>query len=306
MVEKNDKFVYEVKTPKNFSKSMIIVPVVLILFFVLLKSVIVVVDSGEIGVPVLFGKVQDYTLKEGINVVIPFIHVVKYPIRIQEYTMSSLDNEGRNRGDDSITVKTKDGLNVGLDMTIWYYIDKLQAFTMYREIAKKYEDIEPIILRPLTRTILRDVAVNFKVEDFYTDKREEFIKIVSSQLKEIMGGKHLILDRVLVRKVILPQTVEDAIAVKMQTKQKSEEMEYRKEIAQKEAEIREIEAQGLSKAQGIINSTLTPNYIQFKAIEVYKELVNSKNTTFIVMPTSSKGAGIPLILNAEGTTSKGE
>ncbi|HQM86064.1 MAG TPA: hypothetical protein PLD55_15400 [bacterium] len=52
----------------------------------------------------------------------------------------------------------------------------------------------------------------------------------------------------MIRKAILPQTVEDAIAIKMQTKQKSEEMEYRKEIAQKEAEIREIEALGLSKA----------------------------------------------------------
>ena len=205
MAEKNDKFVYEMKTPKNFHKSMIIVPVILILLIIIFKSTVVIIDSGEIGVPVLFGKVQEYNLSEGINVVIPFVKVVKYPIRIQEYTMSSASLDGRNRGDDSITVKTKDGLNVGLDMTIWYYIDKTKAFSMYREIAKKYEDIEPIILRPLTRTILRDVAVNFKVEDFYTDKREEFIKKVSDQLREIMTTKHLTLDRVLVRKAILPQ-----------------------------------------------------------------------------------------------------
>ncbi len=304
MSEKNDKFVYEVKKPVNFHKSMVIVPVILILLIILLRSLLVVVDSGEIGVPVLFGKVQEYNLSEGINVVIPFVKVVKYPIRIQEYTMSSAESDGRTRGDDSITVKTKDGLNVGLDMTIWYYIDKANAFSIYREIAKSFDVIEPVILRPLTRTILRDVSVNFKVEDFYTERREEFVSIVSSQLRDIMKTKHLILDRVLVRKAILPQTVEDAIAIKMQTKQKSEEMEYRKEIAQKEAEIREIEALGLSKAQGIINSTLTPNYIQFKAIEVYKELVNSKNTTFIVMPTSPNGAGIPLILNADGSEKK--
>lgn len=303
MSEKNDKFVYEVKKPANFHKSFVIIPAVLIFLIILLKSLLVVVDSGEIGVPVLFGKVQEYNLSEGINVVIPFVKVVKYPIRIQEYTMSSADSQGR-RGDDSITVKTKDGLNVGLDMTIWYYIDKANAFSIYREIAKSFDVIEPVILRPLTRTILRDVSVNFKVEDFYTERREEFVNIVSSQLRDIMKTKHLVLDRVLVRKAILPQTVEDAIAIKMQTKQKSEEMEYRKEIAQKEAEIREIEALGLSKAQEIINSTLTPNYIQFKAVEVYKELVNSKNTTFIVMPTSSKGAGIPLILNADGSDKK--
>jgi len=57
MSEKNDKFVYEVKKPVNFHKSMVIVPVILILLIILLRSLLVVVDSGEIGVPVLFGKV---------------------------------------------------------------------------------------------------------------------------------------------------------------------------------------------------------------------------------------------------------
>jgi len=295
----DNKKVFEIKTPNNFPKSAIIIPVILILLIVGLKTMIVTIDSGEIGVPILFGKVQEYTLKEGINVIIPFIKVVKYPTRVQEYTMSSAFAEGKVRGDDSITIKTKNGLNVGIDMTIWYYIDKAKAFTIYKEIAKNYNEIEPKILRPSTRTILRDVAVNFTVQDLYTEKREEFTSIIASQLKEIMGGKHLLLDRVLIRKIILPKSVEEAISIKMRTKQRSEEMEYKKQIAQKEAEIREIEAIGLSKAQGIINSTLTPNYIQFKAIEVYKELVNSKNTTFIVMPTSSKGSGIPLILNAD-------
>ena len=301
----DNKNIYEVKTLKNFPKSAIIIPAILILLLVGLKTMVVTIDSGEIGVPILFGKVQEYTLKEGINIIVPFIKVVKYPTRVQEYTMSSAFASGKVRGDDSITIKTKNGLNVGIDMTIWYYIDKANAFSIYREIAKDYSEIEPKILRPSTRTILRDVAVNFTVQDLYTEKREEFTSIIVSQLKEIMSGKYLLLDRVLIRKIILPQSVEEAISIKMRTKQRSEEMEYKKQIATKEAEIREIEAIGLSKAQGIINSTLTPNYIQFKAIEVYKELVNSQNTTFIVMPTSSEGSGIPLILNADGNkTSK--
>jgi len=295
-----DKNIFEMKTPKNFPKSAIIIPLIIILLLIGVKTMVVTIDSGEIGVPILFGKVQEYTLDEGINIIIPFIKVVKYPTRVQEYTMSTAFNEGRVSGDDSITIKTKDGLNVGLDMTVWFYIDKSKAFTIYREIAKGYEEIEGKILRPATRTILRDVSVNFTVENLYTEKREEFTSIVSSELKKIMESKHLILDKVLVRKIILPETVEDAISRKMQTKQRSEEMEFKKEIAQKEAEIREIEAKGLSRAQEIINSTLTPNYIQFKAVEVYKELVNSKNTTFIIMPTSTDGAGIPLILNADG------
>jgi hypothetical protein len=64
-----------------------------------------------------------------------------------------------------------------------------------------------------------------------------------------------------------------------------------------EAEIKIIEAQGLAKAQQIINSTLTPYYLQHEAIESYTKLAGSQNTTFVILPTSPNSAGMPLILN---------
>ncbi len=274
-----------------------IIIIVLIGLFVLINSAVVIIDSGEIGVPVLFGKVQEYTLTPGINVVNPLVKVVKYPVRIQEYTMSQTNNEGRLRGNDAVRIKTSDGIDVGVDMTVWWKIKSDKAFTMYKEIAKRSEDIEPKILRPAVRTVVRDVAAKYKMEDLYQEKRTKFITDIEKDLREIIEAKYLVLDKVLIRTIIFPEEVEASISRKMKTKQQSDEMEYKKEIATKEAEIKEIEAKGIARRQEIINKSLTPLYVQFRAIEIYKELVNSKNTTFVVMPTSPNGTGMPLILN---------
>lgn len=213
--------------------------------------------------------------------------------------MSSIAGEGRQRGDDSINIKTSDGLNVKVDMTIWWYINKEQAFSIYREIAKRSMEIEPKILRPAVRTIVRDVAVKFTMDGLYTSGRQEFVRTVTEELKKIVESKHIVVDKVLVRSIILPEEVEMAISRKMKTMQQSEEMEFKKQIARKEAEIKAIEAKGTAKRQEIINQSLTPLYVQFRAIEIYKELVSSPNSTFVIMPTSEKGTGIPLILNPD-------
>ncbi|PIP12145.1 MAG: band 7 protein, partial [bacterium (Candidatus Stahlbacteria) CG23_combo_of_CG06-09_8_20_14_all_40_9] len=66
--------------------------------------------------------------------------------------------------------------------------------------------------------------------------------------------------------------------------------------AEKQAEVKVVEAKGIAQAQRIINRTLTVKYLQHEAIEAYKALAGSPNTTFIIMPTSPEGAGIPLII----------
>ena len=85
----------------------------------------------------------------------------------------------------------------------------------------------------------------------------------------------------------------------MRAKQEEEAMKYKKNIARKQAEIKEIEAMGLARAQKIINSTLSRNYLQHEAIAAYEKLANSKNTTFVILPTSPHSTGMPLILNTK-------
>jgi regulator of protease activity HflC (stomatin/prohibitin superfamily) len=85
-----------------------------------LLSAVTVVPAGHVGVPVVFGKVQDRNLGEGLHLINPFAHVVSMTVRTETYTMSSVRDEGAVKGDDSITALSADGLMMPLDVTLAY------------------------------------------------------------------------------------------------------------------------------------------------------------------------------------------
>lgn len=64
-------------------------------------------------------------------------------------------------------------------------------------------------------------------------------------------------------------------------------------VEQQKAEVRIAEAEGISKSQAIIKSTLTPAYLQYLAISAQKDQINSPNHTIIYIPTGSNG--VPLV-----------
>jgi len=268
-----------------------------IIFAVLtLSHFFVIIDAGEVGVQVLFGKVRERTLKAGINVVNPFVTIVKYPTRIQEYTMSIDITEGSRRGDDSVKVRTLDGLEVGVDLTVWWKIDPEKVNRVYEDLAKSTYELEMKIIRPAIRTTVRDTAAIYKMDSLYTGERKDFTNSINDTLITLLSPKSVVVDKVLVRNISLPKLVENAIEEKMKAKQQEEAMEYKKNIASREAEIKEIEARGLANAQRIINSTLSDKYLQHEAIMAYEKLANSENTTFVILPTSPTASGMPLIL----------
>ena len=257
-------------------------------FILLLASMVVVIDAGENGLVIIFGKVEPKTLSNGINFVPPYANVVKYPTRIMEHTHS---------GENEIEARVNNGLTVKLDCTTLYSINPMMISEIYSKIAISIESLEDKILLPTLRTVIRNVVSRYNSEEVYSHKREIVATEIETDLREAVKSKGILIDKFLVRGMRLPEQVDKAIQMKISSQQESEAMIYKKQKAQQEAEIKIIEAQGLAKAQQIINSTLSPNYIQLEAIKAYRDLANSPNTTFVILPTSPNGAGIPLILN---------
>ena len=66
-------------------------------------------------------------------------------------------------------------------------------------------------------------------------------------------------------------------------------------LAQRRQPAHQFLAQ-LPKQQRIISSTLDPIYVQRKAVQVYRTLAESPNKTVIMLPNSTKGTGLPLVL----------
>ncbi|HEY5536678.1 MAG TPA: prohibitin family protein [Ignavibacteria bacterium] len=255
-----------------------------IVFSVLFSS-IVQIGPGEVGVPILFGNVQENTLRSGLNFINPLVTVEKLDIKTQAYTMSGVRDEGTVKGDDAIITLSSDGLSLKLDVTIWFRLGEAQAPNLLRTIGTDY--VEKIV-RPAARTALRDVSVMFTATDIYSAKRDDFQSEITKNLEKAFDGRGIVLERILLRNVELPQKVKEAIDEKISSEQRAQQMVYVLQKEKQEAERKRVEAEGIAQAQKIISNTISAQYLQWKYIEALKEIVNSKNNTILIAPFDQK------------------
>lgn len=269
-----------------------------LLLIVFIFQFFYVVDAGEVGVQVKFGKLLEENLTEGFNTKDPFAKIVTYSIRIKEYTMSSSQGEGAKSDADGVQARTLDNSLAMVDCTLLWAIDPLKAQAVYKKVAKNEDTLIDIVIRPAIRNAIYDQGVKYKLENLMK-KRDQLGTDVKEKMIELVDGKGVIIDNVLIRRIQPPSEIDLAIKKKLSAEQELQQKEFELEKAKKDAEIRKVNAQGIADAQKIIQKELTPIYVQFEAIQAYKELAQSNNTTFVIMPTSTEGVGLPLILNAQ-------
>jgi regulator of protease activity HflC (stomatin/prohibitin superfamily) len=270
---------------KSSQGKLIPVGVILLSFVFLVASMVRLIPPGNVGVVIVFGKVQETTLKNGLHLVNPFASIEKMSIRTESYTMSGMPREGQVRGDDAIQALTSEGLMVHLDMTVWYKLIPDGAAEVYSTLGLNYVDK---IVRPAARTSIRNVISNYKVEDIYTQNRESVSIEISENLREAVKDRNVEIERVLLRDVKLPSKVQNEINAKMAAKQEAEKMEFVLDKEKREAERKAVEAQGISDANKIIAKSLSGSYLQWYYIKTLQQLVNSPNNTVIVTPFDQK------------------
>ncbi len=281
-------------SPVKATVTTVITAIVIIVVAIILLASLTVIPAGHVGVVALFGKVRNTPIQPGLHLVNPLANVVKMDTRLLEYTMSIASAEGYQKGDDAIDALTSEGLKVRLDLTAWFRLDPALAPRVYNEIGVDYERK---IIRPTLRTAIRDVVVKYTAESIYSVKRDTVVIEINERAKELIGDRGIILDNILMRNVLLPQRIADAIDSKLAADQDARRMEFilQKEHLEKERKI--VEAEGIREANRIIAQGLTTSYIQWYRIEMLKQLVNSPNNTIVILPEDMKSA--PLMLNTK-------
>lgn len=260
----------------------------------LLSATIVQIGSGEVGVPVLFGKVNGQVLNSGLNVVNPLSKVEMFDVKTQNYTMSAIHDEGEKVGDDAIHILSSDGLEVTMDLTVLYRLSAAEAPRMLREIGADmvYKDK---VVRPIARTKIRDNAVYYTAIDLYSVKREEFQNRIFTSIEKDFKQRGLILEQLLVRNVSLPESVKVTIESKINAEQESQKMQFVLQKEKQEAERKRVEAQGIADYQRIISLQLTDKQLQYEMIKAYQELAKSANAKTIILGNSKS----PVILDGK-------
>ena len=258
----------------------------------LLTASVKQIDAGQIGVKSLFGKVDDDILTSGLNIVNPLVEVKIVDTKTQNYTMSGIHDEGDKAGDDAIRVLTADGLEVVLDLTVLYRVISTEAPRIVKETGLDYRDK---IVRPLTRTKIRDNAVYFTAIDLYSTKRDLFQGRIFKSIEDDFKKRGLVLEQLLVRNITLPNTVKGSIEEKIKAEQDAQKMEFVLQKEKQEAERKRVEAQGIADYQKIISSGLGDKQLQYEQIQVMKGLITSPNAKVIIMG----GGKTPVILDTK-------
>jgi regulator of protease activity HflC (stomatin/prohibitin superfamily) len=221
--------------------------------------------------------------RQGITFIAPFISATEdYDLRRLEYTMSGVSGEGRKSDiDDSLWSPTKEGLQVGIDLTVWHHLDPDRLISIHQKIGPDYEDK---IIRPAIRSVIRLVISEYAVMDVYSARRAEIQDEINRKTKTLIEKDGFVVDEVVLRDVRFTPEFAKAIEAKQIAQQSAEQMKYTLEKEQKEAERKVIEAQGRANAIETINKALAqnPNYIKYLYVDKLSDkiqvIVSDQNT----------------------------
>src|SRR5262252_5585006 len=256
---------------------------ILLLLLILIPASVRVVPVGR--ALVVFNTVtRSFRLaSQGVTLIPPFIaQTQQYDLRRLEYTMSKTAGEGRKANwDDSLWSPTQEGLQVGVDLTVWHHLDPLRVIDIHQRIGPDYEDK---IIRPAIRSVIRLVISEYAVMDVYSSKRAAIQDEINVKVKSLVEKDGFVIDEVVLRDVRFTDEFAKAIEAKQIAQQAAEQMKYVLEKEQREAERKVIEAQGRAKAIDTITQALqkNPNYIKYLYVDKLSDkisvIVSDQNT----------------------------
>ncbi|MHA8054097.1 prohibitin family protein [Aquirufa sp. OSTEICH-129A] len=256
----------------------------------LFSSTVKQIEAGEVGVQSLFGSVKPQVLNSGLNFVNPLSNIYIFDSKTQNYTMSGVHDEGDKSGDDAIRVLTADGLEVIVDLTVLFKISSQEAPNIFKKIGLDYKDK---VVRPITRTKIRDNAVYYDAVGLFSKKRNEFQNRIFKDIEANFKNRGLILEQLLIRNITLPNSVKQSIESKINAEQDAQKMQFVLQKEKQEAERKRVEAQGIADYQRILSTGLSDRQLQYESILAQKELAKSPNSKIIIM---GNGKSSPIIL----------
>merc|ERR1711988_1384854 len=242
------------------------------------------VPPAHIGLSVTLGAVGGTALPAGIHFLNPLSRVVSFNMKTQiVYT----ENQ----------VPTQEGLNVELDVSLLYHIDKSKVMDLYLTLG---EDFENILIIPELQAAVRGLTSEVNAKSLYTSGRTEIRNKLVEELKSKLDPRGIKLEDVLLKGIKLPKQLTDAIELKAQAEQESARMEFVLSKEKQEAERKKVEASGISAFQRIVSEGISSQLLQWKGIEATEKLANSPNAKIVVMGNSKES--LPVLLSSSDDT----
>ncbi|EJL94060.1 membrane protease subunit, stomatin/prohibitin [Herbaspirillum sp. CF444] len=275
-----------------FSNDLMIAGLVLVVMLVfLLPSMIVTIPAGHLGVlwkRFAGGTVIDHVEKEGTHLMLPWDVMYVYDARLQ-----SVERE--------FEVLSSDGLKLMVTLAWRFRVIPQYLGELHKYAGPEYAET---LLGQSVGARARDVIAIYRPEDIYTSHRLEIQNQISESVRydiknrfntELRSGQNWILiEDVLVKRIVLPDGVEDAIVRKNVARHEVEQYALIVEKEQQESERKRVEALGIRNFQEIISGGMSDAYLRWRGIEATLELARSENAKVVVIGNDKTG-GMPLI-----------
>ncbi len=222
-----------------------------------------------------------------------FVGVLKgpanYGVSLWRNEVENVDFRPQTYGE-SFNILTSDELNITLR---WQTILKIKPNSI-KDVVENYagQDFYKRFIKEPLRSMVRKQVQKMASREVKQNRNEIAVAVIE-ELKQYLNKTPFIVISGVVGNIDYPKVVTEAVEKKLAAKQLLDEKQTQIDIAKKDAEIRVEEAKGIAKAQQIINSTLTANYLQHEAINAQLKMAASPNHTTVYIPSGANG--IPLI-----------
>lgn len=192
---------------------------------------------------------------------------------------------------ENLQVLSSDGATIGLEVSVWFrpLIEKIDSLQI--TVGPNYYNV---IVGSALRGEARAVAGRYKPEEIYSTKREAMAREIVEAVGKLVGDKFVSVDNIIIRNVILPKRISDAIDEKLAADQAAQKMQFVLRRERQEAERKRIEAKGIADFQRIVSAGLTKSLLEWKGIEATEKLASSPNAKIVIIGAGE--AGLPIIL----------
>jgi regulator of protease activity HflC (stomatin/prohibitin superfamily) len=248
--------------------------IVLALLLTTAAAGLVFIEPQERGVVITTlgqGGARSEPLAAGLHWVIPFAEYVRtYDSSLQTYSMSRAGAEGDVDADDSVRARTKDGQEIFIDGSVIYSIDPAQVVQLNQTWQDRYE---ALMVRPVTRGVVRDAASQYGVEEIVSTKRAEMEQVITDELTRKLAENHLVLSDFVLRDIHFSEEYAAAVEQKQIAEQQAQQAAFVVEQRRQEAEQARVTAQGqadsaIIAAQGRAQATVLQAEAESEALRL--------------------------------------
>jgi len=193
--------------------------------------------------------------------------------------------------DENMDILDKAGLSIHVEVTVRYFPIPEKIGHLHQKFTQNYLEV---LVIPEVRSAVRQVMGRYTAEEIYSTKRAEVESAIKQETERILSANFVSTTAVLIRAIQLPEQIKSAIENKLQQEQEALAYQFRLDKEKSEAERKRIAAEGESRANNIINNSLSDKLLKMRGIEATLELSKSPNTKIIVIGSGKDG--MPLIL----------